>query len=411
MKIINKLFKSQALCILSCLTLFISGCATLQRTPVPLDQAEQAQVQGIPDVRALGGIVTPLFQNDIIKSIKQDKKYKNDYVYDKQGRPSYSALALSGGGSHGAFGAGFVYGWGESGARPEFKLVSGISTGSLIAPFAFLGQEYDEKLKKVFTTTSTNKIAEFLGIFSIFTSESLASTEPLRNLLEQEVDEKMIDDVATEHDQGRRLYIGTTNMDSQRLVIWNMGLIAKSKHHNREKLFRDVMLASSSIPVAFPPIYIQVEANGEIYDEMHTDGGTLAQVIFYAGTLDLSGALRATGIDAKTWPVGNIYIIRNGKLSAEPRHIQRKLPEISERAVETMIKSAARNDLFRIYAFSEREKANFNYVDIPDEFELDAEEPFDPVAMKNLFQLGREMGKTQDSWVNQPPGLSQETDK
>ena len=220
------------------------------------------------------------------------------------------------------------------------------------------------------------------------------------------VDTQMIDDVATVHDQGRRLYIGTTNMDTQRLIIWNMGLIAKSKHPNREKLFRDVMLASASIPVAFPPMYIKVEANGAIYDEMHSDGGTVTQVIFYGGTLDFTEAMQATNLDINNWPVGEIYIIRNGQLSPEPKHIPRKLPDISERAINTMIKSAAHNDLFRIFAYAKKENIAFNYVDIPDSFEFNADEPFDSVEMNKLFELGRKMGNTQDGWLKSPPGFT-----
>ena len=166
-------------------SLFVSGCATLPRDPVPLDQIEQAEVVGMPGIRAWGGKVSPLFQQDMIESVKQDMKRRDELELDEHGVPRYSALALSGGGSHGAFGAGFLYGWTKSGKRPEFKLVSGISTGALIAPYAYLGKDYDEILKKVYTTTSTESIAEKLDIFSIFQGEALASTDPLKNLLQE----------------------------------------------------------------------------------------------------------------------------------------------------------------------------------------------------------------------------------
>lgn len=267
-------------------TVFGSACTTLPRDPVPLDMIMKAQMEGMPNVRAWGGRVSPVFQKDMIESIKQEQRSDIKIKRDKRGIPIYNALALSGGGSHGAFGAGFLYGWSQSGQRPEFKLVSGISTGALIAPFAFVGEEYDEKLKKVYTTTSTSMIAKIINLLTIFRSEALAKTDPLKKLLKESVDAEMIKDVAREHDKGRRLYLGTTNMDAQRLVVWNMGLIAKSDHPDKEQIFRDVMMASTVIPAAFPPVYFKVEADGKIFDEMHSDGGTISQVIFYGGTLD-----------------------------------------------------------------------------------------------------------------------------
>lgn len=388
-------------------SLFVSGCATLPRDPVPLEQMGQAEVVGTPGIRAWGGQVSPLFQQDMIESIKQDLARLDELVLDEHGVPVYSALALSGGGSHGAFGAGFLYGWTQSGERPDFKLVSGISTGALIAPYAFLGKDYDEILKKVYTTTSTESIADKLDIFSIFQGEALASTDPLKNLLQEYVTEAMIDDVARVHDEeGRRLYIGTTHMDAQRMIVWNMGLIAKSDHPDKYQLFRDVMMASASIPVAFPPIYIKVELDGKIYDEMHADGGTISQVMFYGGTMDFKAMGLEMGMDMQKWPVGNVYIIRNGQLAGEPEQIKRKLPAISARAVSTMIKSAARSDLYRIYAFSKKERSNFHYVDIPDDFEFTAEEPFDPEEMVRLFEQGEKMGRDKESWLTEPPGLA-----
>lgn len=387
--------------------LVVSGCATLPRDPVPLDQIEQAEVVGMPGIRAWGGQVSPLFQQDIIDSLKVDQQRWDELTLDEKGVPVYNTLALSGGGSHGAFGAGFLYGWTQSGERPEFKLVSGISTGALIAPYAFLGEDYDEDLKKVFTTTSTDQIAEFLGIFNIFGGEAIASTGPMIKLLQEYVTGEMIDDVARVHDElGRRLYIATTNMDAQRIVVWNMGLIAKSDHPGKYQLFRDVMMASASIPVAFPPVYIKVESAGKTYDEMHADGGTISQVIFYGATLDLKAAGRAMGFEIEKRPVGNLYIIRNGQLQPQPEHIERKLTAISARAINTMIKSAARSDLFRIYAFSQREGSKFHYVDIPDDFEFTADEPFDPEEMTRLFEIGKKMGREHNTWQTVPPGLA-----
>ncbi|MCK5394632.1 MAG: patatin-like phospholipase family protein, partial [Gammaproteobacteria bacterium] len=199
--------------------LFLSGCASLPREPVPIKHINNAEVIGIPNVRSWAGEVTEHFQQDIIKSAEQERQHS--LSRDEQGIPQYAVLSLSGGGADGAYGAGFLNGWTRAGTRPEFKIVSGISTGALIAPFAFLGTDYDDALKKVFTTVNTEKILERLSIISLFSSEAMTNTGPFKRLLEQYVTDDMIRQVASVHDQGRRLYIGTANMDAQRPVVWN----------------------------------------------------------------------------------------------------------------------------------------------------------------------------------------------
>jgi len=383
--------------------LFLSGCTSLSRNPVPLDHINDAEVIGIPKVRSWAGEVTDFFQQDIIKSGEQESHRK--IPRDEHGIPKYAVLSLSGGGAHGAFGAGFLNGWTRAGTRPEFKMVSGISTGALIAPFAFLGSDYDDQLKKVFTTVRTEDILEPLGFLSLFTSEAVATTMPLKRLLEQYVTDDMIRQVARVHNQGRRLYIGTANLDAQRPVVWNMGLIAKSDHPAAPQLFRDVMLASASIPVAFPPVYIKVEVNGKVYDEMQADGGTFSQVFFHGNTLDLNAAVRAAGFDVKHNSMANLYIIRNGQLKPEPEQVERTLPKIAARAIDSMIKASVRGDLYRIYVFSLNQKTNFHYVDIPDGFKSEAKEIFDQEEMNRLFQLGHELGQRKDPWQKVPPGL------
>ena len=158
--------------------------------------------------------------------------------------------------------------------RPSFKLVTGVSTGALTAPFAFLGPAYDEKLKQVYTTITTKDIFRLRSLLAILLRpDAIALNDPLAKLTAEIVDEKMLKDVATEHLKGRRLFISTTALDAQRPVVWNMGAISASGHPNALGLFRDIMIASAAIPVAFPPIYIKVEAYGQRFDEMHVDGG------------------------------------------------------------------------------------------------------------------------------------------
>jgi predicted patatin/cPLA2 family phospholipase len=350
----------------------------------------------MPGIRAWGGKLSPEFQRDLVESVRQEQAA---VLAGESGRISeYTALALSGGGSDGAFGAGFLNGWSIAGTRPDFKLVTGISTGALIAPFAFLGSNYDDELKEVFTTTSTKDILRFNNIFKIlFRSEAFASAEPLENVIAQHIDQELLQAVADRHDRGYRLYIGTTNMDAQRLSIWNMGLIATYGTAEALDLFRKIMVASASIPAAFPPVMIEVELNGRRYDEMHTDGGTVTQVFFNAGIIDLQSAAKSA--------LGDLYVIRNGQLSPEAGQIERKLPEITDRAITTMIKMAAMNNLYRIYAFTGRDNVNFHYVDIPDSYVSQSEEVFDRAEMNRLFEIGYQLGLSGDAWQSEPPGL------
>jgi hypothetical protein len=382
----------------------LSGCATLPRTPVPVDQIYETTIPGMPDIRAWGGQLSPEFQRDIIESVGQELTATSGAKSDAPKK--YAALAISGGGSDGAFAAGFLSGWSDAGTRPDFKLVTGISTGALIAPFAFLGSDYDEISTEVYTTTSTIDILDMNSIFGIiFRSEAFAKSTPLKDLVARHVDAELLRAIADRHNRGFRLYIGTTNMDAQRLSIWNMGRIANYGTQEALDLFRDIMVASASIPAAFPPVMIEVELNGERYDEMHTDGGTVTQVFFYGGILDIPAAGVAAGVEGSN--VGDIYIIRNGHLSPEARLVDRKLADISDRAVSTMIKTAAMNNLFRIYAFTQRDEIGFHYVDIPDDYVSQSQELFDRDEMNRLFAIGYELGLSADAWRTVPPGLEQ----
>lgn len=212
-------------------------------------------------------------------------------------------------------------------------------------------------------------------------------------------------DVARAHSNGRRLYIGSTAMDAQRLAVWNMGAIAVSGQPNALEIFRKVLLASASVPAAFPPVYFDVEINGQHYDEMHTDGGTITQVFFHYGVLDLKAAGKEAGLKKHDAIRSDIYIIRNGKLGPEPEQIKRRLKNITSRAVDTLIKSQAVGDLFRIYAYSKQRPINFHYVGIPEDFMLEGDEAFDPAVMNALFDLGYQMITSGNPWYDAPPGL------
>jgi hypothetical protein len=183
-----------------------------------------------------------------------------------------------------------------------------------------------------------------------------------------------------------------------------MGLIAKRQSSEALDLFRKVMLASASIPVAFPPVLIEVEIDGEPFDEMHADGGTLTQVFYYSGTLDIAAGRREIYGNQFQPSGGGLYIIRNGQVQPDPVQVDRNLTAISSRAIDTMIKTAVVGDLYRIYAFTSRDGVGFNYAGIPEDYESQSTELFDQAEMNRLFQIGYQLGMSGNPWQSTPPG-------
>lgn len=382
------------------------GCTTLERNPVPVDRQSAAQIVGMPGVRAWAGAVDPMFQQDIIDSARQEPP--GLFPRTATGGVTYKALAISGGGENGAFGAGFLNAWTKTGTRPTFKIVTGISTGALIAPFAFLGPAQDNTLKALYTGISAKDIYKERGKLNALGHESFADTTPLAELIARYVDEAFLNEIAVAHNQGRRLYIGTTDLDAERFVVWNMGAIAQFGNSQGVELFRKVMLASASVPIVFNPIYIDVEVDGKRYDEIHVDGGVKTQVFFYGAVLNLKRAAQAIGADPSFQQDAVIYILRNGKIAPESEQVPRKLANIAGRTVSAMTKSAALGDLFRIYTFAQRDGIQYNYLGIPDNYEWVSDEEFDPVEMKKLYEVGYQLGLSADPWKKAPPGLDKE---
>lgn len=380
----------------------LSGCSSLTRNPVPIEKIEKATTPGYTDIRAWAGDFSEAFQDDIMLSIKQESR--DDYAITKEGKRQYHVLILSGGGENGAFGAGLLYGWTKTGKRPRFKMVTGISTGALIAPFAFLGPKYDEKLKQVYTEISDKDIYETKSIFAVFSDESLADTTPLKNLVKSSVTDEMIREINKAHKAGRRLYIGTTYLDADRLVVWNMGKIAASGREDAPVLFRNIMVASSSLPGVFPPVYFDAIVDGQKYDEMHVDGGLNAQMIYYGGTMNVA-AVRKQVYGRNKPSKSKIYIIRNGKFTPEPKPVSREVSDILGRTISSMTKSSGVGDLYRIYAFAKRDGVDFNYIAIPPSYKKMSEEEFDTEDMNKLFKIGYDMSINGINWQKAPWGF------
>ena len=381
----------------------VTACSTLPRHPAPLDKMLSAKISGLPGVRAWSGTFSKQFETDLLLSIQQEKS--NIATSKSANNPVTSVLALSGGGDNGAFGAGFLQGWSNTGTRPTFKLVTGISTGSLIAPFAFIGSEYDSTLKEAFTTISANNIY-FPRWFSFIWSDSFTDTAPLIRLIKRYITKDVLNKVALAHRQGRRLFIGTTNLDADRLVVWNMGVIANSGHPKALDLFQQIILASSSVPVAFPPVVIKVDVDGTSYDEMHVDGGVKAQLFFLAATLDLTDFRKKLDVVDNANRKMKIFIIRNAEIGPELKQIPRNLTKIYERALSSLIKAQALNDLNRIYVLAKAQGIDFNWVALPEKYQPAESDEFDKKEMNRLFNKGYEEGLKKNVWKKVPPGIN-----
>jgi len=377
--------------------LLMSGCATnYKRNPLPEAYGDIAQIPYIPYARFWGDSVPswlPEKIDDIKEQIRQSESDTKDISSDY--------LAISGGGANGAFGAGLLAGWTAANGRPEFRIVSGISTGALIAPFAFLGPRYDAQLKKLYTTISTKDILEKRSLFSILTADSAADTTPLREMLEDVIDVTMLEDIIVEHDKGRRLLIGTTNLDANRPVIWNIGIIAKSGAPNALKLVRKILLASASMPGLFPPVYIEVEADSHRYDEIHVDGGTSSQVFLYPASLDMRWTMKQVGLKGKS----RIFVIRNSRIEPDWETTKPKIFPILNRSISSLIRTQGIGDLYRIYLSAQRDGMDYNVAFIPSDFKEEPKEEFDPEYMGKLFDLGYEMAQNGFQWKKTPPGF------
>ena len=380
------------------------GCsAPIVRRPVPSALADAAQVPGMPPgVRAWGDQFSPDFQKSVVDSVAQVNA-----AYGDAHAPT-DVLAISGGGAHGAFAAGLLLGWSQAGSRPTFRLVTGVSVGAVIAPFAFLGSEYDQKLRELATNISDEKVYRRKELLGSLLSDSVTDTAPLVRLLRQYYDEDLMRAVAAEHAKGRRLYVGTTNLDSGRPVIWDLGAIAASGSPDALKVFRQVIFASAALPVLFRPAYIEVEADGGRYDEMHVDGGVTAQMILYGNAISVAEMKRhIPGADLPDATRPTVYVIRNAKFSPEHHAVEPKVLPIAGQSVTTLIKSQAIGDVYRLHAVCRRDGLEFRLASIPGDLVLPrTTQAFDRDEIETLYRCGYELGRAGYPWAKEPPGLS-----
>jgi hypothetical protein len=384
------------------LLLGLSACGTLVRLDAPPSAAtDTLAVLGVPNARFwLDAGSEPLMREAQLMAAREAARLPPGPP------PRAHFLALSGGGDNGAFGAGLMVGWSASGTRPEFNVVTGISAGALIAPFAFLGPDYDPQLREVFTGLAARDLLiiprAVAAMFKLVFSDAVADTSPLAEVIARHANEAMLAAIAREYARGRLLMIGTTNLDLQRPVVWNIGAIAASGHPEALTLFRNVLLASAAIPGAFPPVLVDVEHEGQRFQEMHVDGGAAMQVFLYPPGFTLAQA----GATRRSPRPRTVYVIRNGRIDVEAGSTTRGVLSIARRSASTLLHFSGLGDINRIWLLTQRDGVDFRLAYISRDFQAPRGEPFDSAFMQALFDYGYAQGLSGERWMPIPSGVS-----
>jgi predicted acylesterase/phospholipase RssA len=375
------------------IVLLTGGCATISpRNVLPQANASQIDLEGFHNIRFWGDASAPALETIVMADAPKTHMRSS---------PVSNLLAISGGAEDGAFGAGLLVGWSDAGTRPTFDLVTGVSSGALIAPFVFLGRERDGQLREIFTKYGRKDIYTY-NVHGLIDGSALADDTPLAHLIEKYVDDAFLQDVARERSKGRILLIGTTNLDTQRPVLWDMGRIAMSNNPDAIVLFRKILLASATLPGVFPPVRIQVRVGGKDYDELHVDGGITRQVFIAPSIFSFASGNQKPG---RTVTKQRLYVIRNGKIDPEWQPVSENVLSITTRSISTLIKNQGIGDLYRIYSITKRDGIDFNLASIPPDFNEVHNESFDPRYMNALFDRGYDLASHDYSWVKSPPGL------
>ncbi|MEN9902142.1 MAG: hypothetical protein RL651_806 [Pseudomonadota bacterium] len=376
----------------------LAACTTLDRkNAVPQALTTESSIEGMPGVRY------KIWSRSGIQDMINDIRVGHDKPGTLMNGDKASYLALSGGGDNGAFGAGLLTGWTERGDRPEFFLVTGVSTGAMIAPFAFLGSDYDFVLKRTFTDVDQKDIFIELGLTGALFGDAFADTSPLYKLISEFITPELLQKIGYEYTvRNRWLVVATTNLDAGVPVMWNMGKLASYGTPESLQLFRKILLASAAIPGAFPPVMIDVMADGKHYQEMHVDGGATAELFLYPSALSVMAVKEGVVSPYKN---RQAYIVRNARLDSEWRQIERNTLSIMGRAVEQLIQTQGGGDIYRTFLMTQRDGVGFNLAYIGPDFKTPHKKEFDRHYMNALFNYASDLSRAGYPWAHSPPGF------
>lgn len=378
----------KALCACVGCGLLMVGCAGLARRPAPPPQYANAHPPGFaPTIRWAGEMTEREFQGWAASHLAgMERSTHGERV---------NILVLSGGGGAGAFGAGVLAGWSQLGTVPRFQIVTGVSVGALIAPFAFLGPQWDHKLALAFEGKSAPPLLErrAFGWLAVLFGWSAFRGAPLRALVDRNVTPALLRAVAAQAARGRLLLVATTDLDSGGIVVWNMGAIASRGGEDALRLFRRVLIASASIPGIFPPVLIPVQASNETFDEMHVDGSASSSFLFAPGIVSiLPHAIRPL-------QGGNVYLVVNGHLRMRGRTTRNRTTVILLRSVDTELASDSRARVRLVYSFALRQRMRLRVTEIPSSYRLGGfTTALKPARMRALFEYGERCARAHRVW-------------
>jgi predicted patatin/cPLA2 family phospholipase len=376
--------------------LLVAGCAAITPRNALPEAAAHIEPDGFHNIRYWGD-ESALDSAEPARSLESET---GQSWTRSQVRRELNLLAISGGSEDGAFGAGLLAGWGDAGNRPAFDMVTGVSSGALIAPFVFLGREHDAQLREIFTKYGRKDIFAY-NVPSLLQGSALVDDTPLFHLIAKYIDADFLREVARERSKGRVLLIGTTNLDAQRPVLWDMGHIAASDNPEALDLFRKVLLASATLPGVFAPVRIKIRVAGKDYDELHVDGGVTRQVFIAPSILRLVSGRSGRKVADRS----RLFVIRNGRIDARWESVSENVLSVTQRSLSTLIKNQSIGDLYRIYSIAKLNGIEFNLASIPADFDLQANEPFDQKYMTALFDRGHDMGSHGYPWIKSLPDL------
>lgn len=356
-------------------------------------ESERLNPLGVEGLRYWDGDNENVSNYDILAEVLE-------FIDDKGANSHIHHLALSGGGVNGAFSAGILNGWSATETRPEFDVVSGISTGAIVSLFAYLGSDYDQQLRRYYTDTAPSEMFKLNSLFRVFSGNSLINTEGFEHKVRAAIDMPMLEQLAVERAKGRLLLIGTTSLDNEKLAIWDIGRIAQVGSAQAQTLIQDIVIASSSIPGAFPAKLISIDDGQQHFDELHVDGGVSRQVFLIPQWLRYdqhSGHLNQT-----------IYVIRNGSLSPRYQVVSNDLKTISSRSLSTLIRNQGIGDVEYIYFYSQHHGLDFQLAHIELDFDAEELDPHHLDYMRSLYDYGYHKALNQQLWLTQPPSIGQQ---
>lgn len=377
-----------------------TGCGqTVNHRPLSAEEFAQTDFLALVPERFWGDALPPNLE-EAIRSEGPVLRARFPEAVDAtpETAPLAPLLAISGGGANGAFSAGLLAGWSESGQRPQFEVVTGVSTGAIIAPFAFLGPDYDPILLQIYGASSRDDIYLLNTWTESLFGSAFADTTPLKRQLETYVTPEVVEAIAAQTRLKRRLFIITTHFDALRPVVWDIGAIALRRGAEAAPLIRQIILASAAIPGFFPPVPIEWESDGKRFTELHVDGAVSRQVFAYPAQIPVGRINEILGLTFRR----QIFVILNGNIQDTYEPAPVTTAPIVQRALTALLRNKSNADVEQIYYLAQRDGVDFGMIAIPEEFRADGSTEFDPDYMRELMQLGREIGRRGDFWLDRP---------